>query len=161
MPRRIGRRPTRQIIFVGPDPRPSPPIPSHPNPIQSTGRPPGSTCVERKSVKPIIITLPSSDQDLPISASAHRPIRNPTSSPRKASFPRKPLTHACFRAPPPRRCSPTHTFCDRPATLLTDLAVYPAIAEPTDMRGPCAVSKKKSEGKETFGGVKTPTRAFF
>lgn len=46
-------------------------------------------------MKPIIITLPSPDQDLPISASAHRPIRNHTQSPREAS-PRKPLTHLAF-----------------------------------------------------------------
>lgn len=53
-------------------------------------------------------------------------------------------THTlCFRYPRQDVAALPTPFCDRPATLPTDLAVYPAIAEPTDARGRVRLKKDR------------------
>lgn len=156
MPRRIGRRPTRQIVFAGSDPRPNPP--SRPNP--STKKATRSSCTEK------ICETHHHHPSLPRPRSAYLYLRTPshqeshTISPR--GFPPQATYTPCFRAPRQDVAAlPTPSATGQPLPPPpTDLAVYPAIAEPTDVRGPCAVSKKKSQGKERSGGSQNSDPSF-
>lgn len=131
----------------GLDPRPPHHIPS----IQNL---PG--IVLRRVVKPSPSPPRSRSSYLPVAhrlISKHKPC--PPTHTHTRSWTGSPASHLLTSHLPAKTLQP-YPHLLRPAShFATDLAEYPAIAEPTDARGVCA-SKDRKAGRL---GVKTPTRA--